>query len=92
MLGCIPSPKFRVIHRSLLFEAIEKRKQDLLTDMLDALKSIEETDKVEGSKEPSKDAVAKDEEGTRKDKELSRLDSARSLNKHFKNNGNRFVR
>ena len=68
MLGCIPSPKFRVIHRSLLFEAIEKRKRDLLRDMLDALKAIEETDKEEGGA-PSKDAVAEDEEEAREDKD-----------------------
>ena len=36
-MGCIPSSKFRVIHRSLGFEAIED--QDLLKEILEALEA-----------------------------------------------------
>ena len=36
-MGCIPTPKFRVIHRSLGFEAVEN--QDLLTQILEALEA-----------------------------------------------------
>ena len=43
VLGCIPLPKFRVIHRSLLFEAIQERKRSLLTTLLQALTATGET-------------------------------------------------
>ena len=56
MLGCIPSPKFRVIHRSLLFDAIEEHKQTppkeddekepLLRQILDALEAKEEETQI----------------------------------------------
>ena len=36
-MGCIPSPKFRVIHRSLAFEAIKEK--DLLKQILEALEA-----------------------------------------------------
>ena len=44
VLCCIPANRFRVIHRSLLFEAVEGQKRLLLTEVLDALKAAEETD------------------------------------------------
>ena len=37
VLGCIPSPMFRVIHRSLIFEAIEKQRRSLLREILEAI-------------------------------------------------------
>ena len=61
MLGCIPSPKFRVIHRSLLFEAIQEQKRGLLTETLEALKAAEETNTKQEAAEPPKDTV--DENG-----------------------------
>ena len=65
MLGCIPSPKFRVIHRSLLFDAVEEHKkttlvteeeekEPLLKQILDALEAKEEKTQIE---EPSKNVV-----------------------------------
>ena len=64
MLGCIQSPKFRVIHRSLLFDGIEehkktppREKQDkepLLRQILDALEAKEEETQIE---QPSKNIV-----------------------------------
>ena len=45
VLGCIPCNRFRVIHRSLLFEAIQGQKRPLLNEILDALKAAEATDK-----------------------------------------------
>ena len=70
MLGCIPSPKFRVIHRSLLFDAIEEHKQTppreeqekepLLRQILDALEAKEE--KIQNEK-PSKNIVDEEKEG-----------------------------
>ena len=44
VLCCIPANRFRVIHRSLLFEAVEGQKRPLLTEVLDTLKAAEETD------------------------------------------------
>ena len=70
MLGCIPSPKFRVIHRSLLFDAIEEHKQTppreeqeketLLRQILDALEAKEEKTQID---EPSKNIVDENKEG-----------------------------
>ena len=71
MLGCIPSPKFRVIHRSLLFDAIEEHKQTplredqeekepLLRQILEALKAKEEKTQID---EPSENIVDEDKEG-----------------------------
>ena len=57
-MGCIQSPKFRVIHRSLLFDAIEEQKKDLLTETLEALQAAEETNT---KKDQHKDTV--DENG-----------------------------
>ena len=61
VLGCIPSPKTRVIHRSLLFDAIDERreppstedqgKEPLLEQILKAIEATEETTHVEGSSE-----------------------------------------
>ena len=42
VLGCIPCPKYRVIHRSLLFEAIQEPKQEFLIEILNLLKAREE--------------------------------------------------
>ena len=42
MLGCIPCPKYRVIHRSLLFEAIQEPKQEFLIEILNLLNAREE--------------------------------------------------
>ena len=67
ILGCIPSEKFRVIHRSLLFDAVKERrykhkqeKKGLLEQILAALKTPEEKTRVE---ESSKDLVDENKEG-----------------------------
>ena len=80
MLGCIPSPKFRVIHRSLLFEAIQEQKRELLTETLEALKATEETNTKQDA-EPPKDAVEEndkepeDDNGEPTNKEEEDIDS-----------------
>ena len=70
VLGCIPSDKFRVIHRSLLFDALEERqaqrlplteeqeKNSLLVQILDSLKASEENTHVtESSKNKEEENV-----------------------------------
>ena len=59
MLGCIPSPQFRVIHRSLLCDAIQEKKRNLLTEILDALKAKE---KSNPKQENDKATTGKDED------------------------------
>ena len=36
-MGCIPSPMYRVIHRSLVSDAIEQQKRSLLKEILEVL-------------------------------------------------------
>ena len=38
-MGCIPSPMYRVIHRSLITDAIEQQKRSLLIEILEALEA-----------------------------------------------------
>ena len=63
VLGCIPSPKFRVIHRSLIFDTIVlpilEQKRSLLKAIFEALKAKEETQPV---KESTKDAIFEQKE------------------------------
>ena len=69
MLGCIRSPNFRVIHRSLLCDAIEEHKKNpprekqekepLLRQILDALEAKKEETQIE---EPSKTIVDREKE------------------------------
>ena len=73
MLGCIPSPKFRVIHRSLLFDAIEEHKQTppreeqekepLLRQILDALEAKEEKTQIEESSKNIVDENTEEKDG-----------------------------
>ena len=39
VLGCIPASRFRVIHRSLLFSAVEEKNEGLLRRILDAIQA-----------------------------------------------------
>ena len=74
VLGCIPSDKFRVIHRSLLFDAIEERKhqqlplteeekKSLLVQVLDALNASKEKTHVKESSENQVDKNEGEENG-----------------------------
>ena len=61
VLGCIPSPKFRVIHRSLLFEAIQEKKRSLLNEILEALTAIEVPKTKENTSGEAKEETNDDE-------------------------------
>ena len=75
VLGCIPIPTFRVIHRSLLFDAIEERRQQqlplteeenkktLLVQILDALEASEEKTHVTESAKNLEDSDEGGENG-----------------------------
>ena len=76
MLGCIPSPKFRVIHRSLIFDTIVlpilEQKRSLLRAIFEALKAKEETQPV---KESTKDAIFEQNEVANDETEENREES-----------------
>jgi len=68
VMGCIPCPQFRVIHRSLMFEAIKLslffKDQKLLKKILEALQAKRETKSSsdESKKEEAEDRISRDED------------------------------
>ena len=55
ILWCIPFSMFRVIHRSLLFEAIQEKKRSLLNGILETLTAIEVPKTKENTSDEAKE-------------------------------------
>ena len=80
VLCCIQTPKTKVIHRSLLFEAIKERKEPplaekrgkepLLTQILTALEATQESTHIQDS---SKDLVEESDEGKNNEESSEKL-------------------
>ena len=66
-----------MIHRSLLFEAVQERKRSLLTTLLEALKATEDTNTKQKT-EPSSEPVAEAEKETDDDQENQTIKEEKS--------------
>ena len=71
MLGCIPSPKSRVIHRSLIFEAVKEKKRSLLKNIFEALEATE--DEKRGETESTRGVIKTEEKNDEKDEQVSNV-------------------